>query len=220
MSIIKFKNNDKIGFKSEKIRVEFINPSIQAHDDYAYCKDERSIMYYYYSMRVKAKFYNKWNRVVDIHTHDFPQILALKYYLELFIENKIEDNKYQKDIDINNNLWKTYSLDTGFFSDDYYEVVQTLRYEGDKVYETYSLTVGKSLDYSTHDVVGVTLNHLTRDDLNVIYDCICEFIKYSLDSHNDRVREYNKKSLKSWKFLILFGFPRFSLGKSLKSIRI
>lgn len=199
MGIKYYKNNNKIGFKSEKIKVEFSNPHIQAHDDYAFCKSEKSIMYYYYNVRIKAKVYRKWERIVDIYTHDFPEILALKHYIELFLNNQIEDEKYQKDIDIHNNLWKTYSLDTGFFSDDYYGIIQTLRYDEEKVYETFSLKVGKSLDYSTHDVIGATFNHLKREDLEEIYKCVCDFIQYSLDKHNENVKEYNKNSINSWK---------------------
>ena len=41
MGIKYYKNNNKIGFKSDKIKVEFSKPYIQAHDDYAFCKNEK-----------------------------------------------------------------------------------------------------------------------------------------------------------------------------------
>ena len=199
MSIKSYQKEKKFGFNSDKMKVEFSKPCIQAYDDYAFCKTENGIMYYYYNIRIKAKVLNKWERIVDIYTHDFPQILALKEYIRLFLIEGVEEEKYQKDIGTHDIIWKTYSLDTGFFCDDYYSIIHTIKDNDGDISESFSLTVGKSLDYSTHDVVGVTFNHLRKEDLEEIYKCVCGFIQYSLDDHNEGVIEYNKNSISSWK---------------------
>ena len=173
MSIKKYKNNGKFGFKSDKIKVEFSKPHIQAHDDYAFCKTERGILYYYYTVKVKAKFYKKWERVVDIYTHDFPEIINFKYLLEAFLLDKIDISNYQKDTNSFDTVWKTYTADTGFFCDDYYSITGNLIDKEEGIQENYSVTIGKSLDYSTHEVVGITLNHfLDEEDTDATVESI------------------------------------------------
>ena len=203
MSLKNYRNGNKFGFTNGNIKIEFREPSIQAHDEYGYVKGPRDILYYYYSVvgYAKTEYSKKWKEIFSIHTYDFPHILSLKAMLEAFIEKPINRDEYQKLECSNFGTYYSYNMETGFVSDDAYSLTHTIFVNGDgSEKSTYSLSVGKGCSsYTNVSLVNLTLNHLTRKELCKIYECVKGFVKYTCDVANERIRDYVTKDLMSWK---------------------
>lgn len=197
-----FAKNGIYGFRSENFKIEFVEPRIQGFDDYAYLKDEDGIMYYYYGVDGYIMGSKKnWKKVFAAGAYDFPGILGFKSMLEAFYLDKIGMGKYQKDSneDCPDRVWYTYSLDSGTFVEDFYSITHEIIIDdGEEVKNSYSLTIGKALDYAGSEINGITFRHLNAEDIEKIYECVCEFVEYSLKIHNDDNIEHFKKVFSSW----------------------
>ena len=189
------------GFRSENFKIEFVEPRIQGFDDYAYLKNEDGIMYYYYGVDGYIKDNKKWKKVFAAGAYDFPGIHFFKGVLEAFHLDTIGLGKYQKDIneDRKDRIWYTYYVDNGVFVEDFYSIAHEVIIDDEKkVSSKYSVTIGKALDYSGSNVNGITFRNLDDGDIEKIYECVCEFIDYSLKVHNERIIEMIRESLNSW----------------------
>ena len=94
---IKFERvKDVFSICSDKIKVEFSEPQIQAHDDYGYCKNENGILYYYYGVDIYTKLNKKWKKMLEIDTYDFPNLINFKKILDEFVSKDIKIDNYQK----------------------------------------------------------------------------------------------------------------------------
>ena len=196
-----FAKNGIYGFMSDNFKIEFSEPRIQGFDDYAYLKSESGIMYYYYGVDGYIKDDKKGKKVFAAAAYDFPGIIGFKGMLEAFYLDKIGIGKYQKDVNekIPSRIWYTYETNSGTFVEDFYSIVHEFVIEDkEEISNSYSLTVGKALDYAGSEINGLTFRHLKAEDIEKIYECVCEFIEYSLEVHNKRTKEYILDGLRSW----------------------
>lgn len=198
MIIEKFIKNNKYGFKSDKIKVEFSNPTIQPYDENAYCHNEKGIMYYYYTVTAWVKEGRSWKKLFTAYPYDFPQILTFKAILKYFLEDaKIED--YQK-TKCEAGVWYSHFLDTGKLVEDMYCVTHTLLdIDGDIRQDYFNVLVGKPFEISASNGISVNINGLKKEDLQIIYESICEFVDYSIRITNEACIARNKEDLASWK---------------------
>lgn len=198
---IKFERvKDVFSICSDKIKVEFSKPQIQAHDDYGYCKNENGILYYYYDVDIYTKLNKKWKKMLEIDTYDFPNLINFKKILDLFISRDIDVNNYQKNFYNDGVICSTYNLETNGLGEDFYSVTcQYLENDGVKEKEYYNVTIGKSLFIDSSEVLGVTFNNLSYEELKTIYECVNGFIQYSIDNKNKIIIESNKKEISAWK---------------------
>ena len=203
MSLKNYKNGNKFGFTNGNIKIEFSDPTIQAHDEYGYVKGPRDIMHYYYNVSgyAKTEYSKKWKEIFSIHTYDFPCILSLKAMLEAFIEKPINRDEYQKLKCSDFGTYYSYNMETGFLSDDSYSLTHTIFVNDcDEEKSTYSLSVGKGCaSYTNVNLINLTLNHLTRKELCKVYECVKGFIAYTCKVANERIKDYVTKELMSWK---------------------
>ena len=199
MIIKRYEKEDKFSFYSDNVKVEFSNPSIQAHDDYGYCRDEKWILYYYYTVTVWVKEKKYWKKLFTLYPYDFPEILSFKNILKYFIDGvKLEE--YQK-IYHKNGTWYNYNLDTGNLVEDMYSVQHSFfDSQGEKKQENYTITVGKPFDYYASNSISVGINYLSKQDLIEIYNCVSDFVEYSICKTNELIIERNRESLASWKY--------------------
>ena len=198
---IRFENVENIfSIFSDGLKIEFKEPEIQAFDDYGYCKNENGILYYYYGVDAYIKSNRKWKKVLDIRTYDFPNLINFKKILDGFISRDIKIDNYQNNACNDGLIWYTYNLDTNGLGEDFYSVShQYLEENGNKEKEFYNVAIGKSLLINSNEVLGVTFNNLSYDELKVIYECVKGFIQYSIDRHNKIIIARNKVGLSSWK---------------------
>ena len=198
MIIEKFVKNNKYGFKSDKIKVEFSNPTIQPYNEDAYCHNEKNIMYYYYTVTAWVKEGRSWKKLFTAYPYDFPQLLTFKAILKYFLEDaKIED--YQK-TKCEAGVWYSHFLDTGKLVEDMYYVSHSiLDMDGYIRTDNYNISVGKPFECHSTNGISVNINNLKRSDLEVIYTCVSEFVDYSIRITNEACIARNKEDLASWK---------------------
>lgn len=200
--MIKYERNENIfSFQSENLKVEFSEPRVQAHDEYGACKNEKDILYYYYNVSVQSKKDNgKWKILFSVNTYDFPEILNFKVMLEAMLnEVKIED--YQKADCGEGHIWYTYYLDSCPLCEDYYAISHSILKDehNDIERDSYTVTVGKALDYSCSEVQSMNFGNLTRTDLNEIYECVKDFVQYSIDETHRINKERDLQGLNAFK---------------------
>lgn len=194
------RNEDIFSFQSENLKVEFSEPKIQAYDEYGACTEEKDILYYYYNVSVQSKKDNgRWKILFSVNTYDFPEILNFKAMLEIMLtELKIED--YQKADCGEGHIWYTYHLDSSPLCEDFYTITHSILKEDDEIHhETYSVVVGRAMDYSCSEVQSVNFGNLTKTDLEEIYECVKEFVQYSIEEAHRINTERNKQGLNAFK---------------------
>lgn len=218
MSIKINSKGDKYSFYSDKVKVEFSNPSIQPFDENAYCKNDRGIMYYYYTVKVWMREKRAWKSVFTVYPYDFPAILDFKNMLDTLINNKIDLKCYQRE-EHRTGVWYTYHFDIGAFAEDLYTITHSfIDEESERIQESYSIGVGKALDYSNSESMMVVLGNLKKEDLAEIYKCVNGFIDYTIEKNNEIVINRNKKSLNSWKVKNGKLYKMTEDGKSVDSV--
>ena len=199
--MIKYERTENIfSFESENLKVEFSEPRIQAHDEYGACTKEEDILYYYYNVSVQSKKDNgKWKILFTVNTYDFPEILTFKAMLEAMLnEVKIED--YQRADCGEGHIWYTYYLDSCPLCEDYYSISNSILKEGKDVEkDSYTITVGKAMDYSCSEIQSVNFGNLTKTDVENIYECVKDFVQYSIDETHRINTERNKQGLNAFK---------------------
>lgn len=196
-------NDNKYTIESEKIKVEFSNPSIQAHDEYGYLMGEKSILYYYYTVETYIKKGKHWKKMFSTNAYDFPGILDFKEILKSFIEG-IPSSRYQKDVLEKSSGYtcRNYTLKVGGLVEDYYLLNHQIIMENSKeISNEYTLTIGNALDYRAYEVESVTFNCLSLKDLEKIYEIVSDFVKFSIDSENKKNKAYNNKCINSWRYV-------------------
>lgn len=190
------------------IKLVFSEPSFQAFDDYALVSDIRgAIMYFYYTVSIYKRIFvdcveyedgtdediYKWKLVTERHTHDFPTILQLDYWLDLLL-NKNEDIIAcgQKHVYRDGSVEYSRTFCTeGFACDDFYEITKYVDIGTNKSH--YVLYMGTTFD-SQGDLnsVGIRTPYLNEDDVKELYACVCAFLEYTRVSHNNLVKQRNK----------------------------
>lgn len=197
MGSFKFRRvKNKFRWESSFMALEFSSPSIQGHYDYIILDNPDQIMYYYYNVKIYRKFDDwdkndneivKWELVSERGTHDFPNILDLKYILELQLsdDTRIDGQKhtYQSgDIGYS----KTFSTD-GFACDDFYEITKYV-YDDEEREDRYIVYCGNTYDYQGDlNSSGIRTPYVKEEDIICLKQCVDEFISFSIDEHNREI---------------------------------
>ncbi|NGU31166.1 hypothetical protein G6Z34_13835 [Clostridium perfringens] len=199
MSNFKFKRTkNRFRWESNFMALEFSNPSIQGFNDYEELNNSRQIMYYYYTIKLYKKFgtwdknHNEmmdWKLVSKRRAYDFPCITELECILNLQLKDdtKINGQKNEyRDGDID--YRKTMSTG-GFACDDFYEITKIVDDEDDS--ERYIVYAGTTYDFQgDKNSVGIRTPYVEREDIEEFLKCVQEFIKYSLEKHNENNKKY------------------------------
>lgn len=197
MGIFKFKRvKNKFRWESHFMALEFSNPSIQGYYDYIVLDNPNQIMYYYYNVKIYRKFDDwdkndneivKWELVSERGTHDFPNILELKYILEHQLKDDTRIGGQKHTFRSGETCYsKTFSTD-GFACDDFYEVTKFISdYEESK--DRYIVYCGTTFDYQGDlNSSGIRTPYVEEDDILCLKQCVEEFIKFSIDEHNREI---------------------------------
>lgn len=202
MSIKSYTKKNKAGFYSDAFKVEFSDSYIQGWDEDAYCKNQNDILYYYYFLNVfrKDESSEKWKKFFNVYIHDFPAILNFKELLEYFINDKIEVDRYQKDV-VENRTYYSYCTDRhSSFAEDFYTISHSfcIDEENERCQDFYDIDVGGWNPPYYGSVMNVRFTSLDKEDLKTIYNTIVSFINISIKKHNELIVKRNKTSLNSW----------------------
>lgn len=111
MNGFKFRREkNKFICEGHNLRIEYSNPEIQGFNELSSIKEDNSILYYYYTIKVyKYEFSRyvdeddfdndeeiwKWKKVFERTTYDFPDILWLKNSIN-YILNNVKEEDCQK----------------------------------------------------------------------------------------------------------------------------
>lgn len=200
---------NKFRWENNDIRLEFSNPSGQAHDEYAEITSINEIMYYYYDVKIykhvvvsylddenMTEVY-RWKLVAERHTYDFPCIEQLKGIIEYLL-----DKKDKKDCQViryrSGDVAYNYTLSTeGFACEDFYQISKTF---GGKRKASYNVYVGCSFDTQGDlNSQGIYCSYVSESDIKELLKCINSFFEYTITSHNKHTYEYNKMTQDSLK---------------------
>ena len=194
-------------WEDDVTRIKYSKPYIQGSDDYAFLKDEKGIMYYYYTTTLYMKNYKEeWKEMCNVVSYDFPCIFQLIDMLKMFIDGNIKDEDCQKiryyDNKENENIGHKYVLETeGFLCDDFYQLERIKKRRGEEENINYNLYIGLSQRTDTYMSFGTRIEYLKIEDLKELLKCAIEFVKYSLDVHNEETRQANKEWTSSMKVI-------------------
>lgn len=217
---IKFENkNDLYSFESENIKIEFNEPRVQAWDEFGSCTTEKDILYYYYTVTAYTKEKKKWNKFFELGTYDFPEIITFKNILKAYINKEIDFYDYQKDDLTDDRFHFTHTIDTRQLCEDFYSVTHSVIKEEDEIKnEHYNVVVGKPFGYNGDEMINVSLNLLTKEDVEEIYKCVNGFIEYSIKKTHEINVKRNKEALASWKIIDKKLYEMSPNGKSIETI--
>lgn len=206
MDNLKFKytiKDDIFIWDNGQIKVIFSNPSFQACDELGYVKSYAQIIHYYYTVSIYKKVNMKnWKLLTQVQTYDFPHIIELFNILKKVLFDEIDESYYAKFELKDGKVVLELNLKTeDFFSDDFYNITRTLTKEnGITINEKFSCYIGCSLSPNGDNIYeGIWLNSLTKDDMLELYNCVNDFISYSIKKHNEEVINRNKEVLQSHK---------------------
>lgn len=195
---------DKCTWSNGEIKLQFSDPSIQPHDEYSYLKDEKGIMYYYYTVKIfknvwvgyddkASKSIYGWKLVAKRSTHDFPTIEQFKPILKHALHELNPTIDGEKHEYMSGDIEYSKTLHTeGFACDDFYEITKFVNENNEIV--NYILYFGCTFS-SQGDLnsEGIRTPYVTEDDVKELLKCVEGFIQYSIDKHNNEVREYIKE---------------------------
>lgn len=193
------KKNKKINWQNDEIKVEFSEPSIQAHDEYKLIESTEDILYYYYTIKIfnkrqtkKDKY--KWHLVYSKFIYDFPAILEFRKMLNFFITlNPVEQGQKVEYQD--KTIKYQYSLNTsGFFNanEDYYELKKETDEKGENpIYTLYiGGAIGDEIDITT---TVIRIPRITQEEIQELLKCIDSFIDFSIKKENKKTEKLVKK---------------------------
>lgn len=199
MNGFKFKRHkNKFRWESDFMVLEFSNPSIQGLSSFTNLKDEKGIMYYYYTVKIFKKLIDwdeddneivKWKLVSKRNTHDFPSILDLKWILDyqLSDDTTIGGQKIEY---VNGDIAYSKVIGTdGFACDDFYEITKKIEINDNS--ERYVVYVGTTFDIQGDlNSSGIRTPYVERKDIEELFNCVNSFIEYSIEEHNKEVSAY------------------------------
>lgn len=207
MNGFKFKKiNNKFRWESDFMVLEFSSPSIQGFSDYINLTSEEEIMYYYYSVKIFKKTIEyddnekeivKLKLVSKREISDFPNIQQLKWIIDYHLnDNTIVDG--QKIIYQSGDIRYSKVMETeGFACDDFYEIIKSVDSKGKD--DRYIVYCGTTFDIQGDlNSSGIRTPYVNRKDIEELFKCVCDFIQYSLNEHNQRVKIWaNRYELKN-----------------------
>lgn len=192
----KFNKTDGIfSWETSDIKLEFSEPHIQGFNDFVKLKDEKDIMYYYYTVKIFKKIVEhadidsdeeieRWERVCERSTYDFPMIFEFKEIIKYQLnDNTIIDG--QKIYGYNKKYKKSIFTE-GFACDDFYELTKIADESGSNA--SYILYAGTTFDCQGDlNSSGVRTPYLEEQDIRELLECVSSFIQYSIDDYNKSI---------------------------------
>lgn len=201
MNGFKFKKvNNKFRWESDFMVLEFSDPSIQGFSDYINLKDEKGIMYYYYTVKIFKKIAEwddkeneviKWKLVSKRNAYDFPCITELKWILDFQLKDNTIIDGQKSEYNSGAIRYLKVSATGGFACDDFYEITKSVNAEGKD--ERYIVYCGTTFDTNgDSNSSGIRTPYVYKDDIEELSKCVCDFIQYSLDDHNKQNDNYRE----------------------------
>lgn len=184
------KKKDKYYWENDEIRLRFSKPDIQAKTEYTPINNETEILYYYYTVDVFYKEAFEWKKIYHTFVSDFLGIFDLKWMLNQILneKNKVEDAgtwHFENGEKTHYHFYPT----VGFAYEDYYEITHTF-HDSEEFFMFY---IGVKPSYEPDIVtMGIKIERLTREDLKELFQCVNEFINYSIYSYNEQIKKSNK----------------------------
>lgn len=190
----------KYSWQSQNMKIEFSDASFQAHNEMKYVKGIRSILHFYYTVKIyrKVEIKNKWKKVAEANTYDFPTVDQLFYALKDLLVRKEPDEAVPccKTI-LRDNDMQPYGMtlyefsfsSAGFFYDDYYAIRKQVTIddggeEEDKIW--YSFYAGASTSScGSLQSYGVCDSMVSQHGMELLFQCVNDFIDGTIQSHND-----------------------------------
>lgn len=199
MSNFKFKRvKNKFRWESDFMVLEFSEPSIQGISSFIKLESEKDIMYYYYTVKIFKKVAEwtdndeeiiKWKLVAKRHTHDFPNLLDLKYIIEYQLEDDTTINGQKLEYRDGDTRYQKIMSTTGFACDDFYEIKKIVESDGKDF--GYTVYVGTTFDRQGDlNSVGIRTPYVDRNDIHQLLNCVSAFVKYSIDEENKIIDSY------------------------------
>ena len=208
-------HNNKHILKGQNLKIVLSKPSITAFDDYSKIEKNNKnngIMYYYYIIAVYQKKHcyndktntskNKWFRVAQKWTHDFPTIQQLQFMINYLLESNPIENGQKHTYRSGKIEYSKTEHTEGFGCDDFYELTKYVDEKGNPSH--YTFYVGCAID-SMCDVnsVGIRTPYLSHTDILELKNFVDSFINYSIDLYNNNIElmyeiaEKNKKIIEN-----------------------
>lgn len=215
MNNFKFKRvNNKFRWESNFMVLEFSNPSIQGFSDYTNLKDEKDIMYYYYTVKIFKKVIEwddndkeivKWKLVGKRNASDFPSILELKWMLNYQINDNTAINGQKIEYQSGEIRYSKTVATEGFACDDFYEITKIVDDNGEVI--NYVVYTGVTYDCNGDlNSNGIRTQYVYSKDIIELSKCVSDFIKYSLEGHNKQNENYSEsfdiKNNKIYEYLV------------------
>lgn len=200
MNGFKFKKvNNKFLWESNFMVLEFSNPSIQGFSDYINLTSEKEIMYYYYTVKIFKKIIHlddkdnevsKCKLVSERSVSDFPTVLQLKEILDCQLKDNTIIDGQKIEYSSGNTRYSKVMATEGFICDDFYEITKNVNSEGKD--DRYIFYCGTTFD-SQGDLnsSGIRTPYVYKKDIEELFECVYDFIQYSLDNHNKQISNCN-----------------------------
>lgn len=144
-------------------KVEFSNPHIQTFNDVVETTNPKSIMYFYYDVKVFCKEYDdEWILYFEKYVYDFPALLLVSEVIDDCL------NSQEK--------FAEFSTKSSFF-DDFYELSRMQVGNRDK----YKIVIGGAIE-GRHNTItkSIALEYLERSEVEEFQKTVNEFVQYAL----------------------------------------
>ncbi|MDE5946670.1 MAG: hypothetical protein K2G63_05155 [Oscillospiraceae bacterium] len=177
---IRTHRNEFVWTDDRMYRIEFVNPKIQPHDEYALLSKDNPVMYFYYDFTLYTKSDGKWDKFAYVMTYDFPAIYRLLDCIHEVISLPVKKGTQCIEMEHGKEYIRTTDA-TMWIAEDYYRIDR--HYITQNKSEWYNLTVG----------VGdraLLINGLDRSDILALKECAKKFIKFAYEITNKRVMSY------------------------------
>jgi hypothetical protein len=183
--------------------LEFSNPSIQGFSDFTNLKDEDSIMYYYYTVKIFKKVTDwddkdedkeivKWKLISKRNVYDFPCIEQLKWILDYQLKDDTRIDGQKHEYQSGDIRYSKVVETQGFACEDFYEITKSVDSEGKD--DRYIVYCGTSFSGNGDlNSTGIRTPYVTRKDISELLKCVSGFIQYSIDDHNEGVAKQKDK---------------------------
>ena len=201
------REKNKFICEGHNLRIEYSNPKIQGFNELSSIKEDNSILYYYYTIKVyKYEFSRyvdeddfdndeeiwKWKKVFERTTYDFPGILWLKNSINYILNNVKKEDCQKIELRDNYGFEYRYSLSNTTFiaNDDIYELSKIIHYNNNI---SYILFIGGSWDMQGDMLgCGIRCPYLNEKDLLELKKCVDSFIEYSKELQTKDNLKYTK----------------------------
>ena len=93
----------------------------------------------------------------------------------------------------------TYTVNTSRMGEDNYLVMHDVVVKDNKITKSiFSVSVNMTYSLCSDEMMGLSFGNLLLDDIKTIFQCVSDFIQYSIDKENVIIKKRNETNMKSW----------------------